>query len=173
MKKEKIGSKTKGLWANPEYRKHMSEVHKGQKVWNKGIKLIDQIDEKTNELRKLKISETLKKLYQEGKRTSNWINREYPLSARIKQSEACKGNKHWNWQGGKTKKRDMHSLNIVIWRKAVFERDNYTCQNCIKIGGKLRAHHIKSWREYPELRFDISNGKTLCLKCHNEVHRKC
>lgn len=31
-----LGEKTKSLWKNPEYRKHMSEAHKGQKAWNKG-----------------------------------------------------------------------------------------------------------------------------------------
>ena len=173
MDKTNLGKKTKELWRNPEYRKHMSEVHKGQIAWNKGIKLLNQISHKTNELRKLRISHTLKKLYQEGKRNPILINREYPLSARIKQSEKTKGEKHWNWKGGKTKKRDMHSLNVRIWRRAIFERDNYLCQDCKKYGRKLNAHHIKSWAKYPDLRFNIENGITLCLDCHYRRHKKC
>ncbi len=35
----KLGSKTKLLWQNPEYRQHMIDVHKGQKSWNKGLKI--------------------------------------------------------------------------------------------------------------------------------------
>lgn len=52
------------------------------------------------------------------------------------------------------------------WRKRVFERDDYICQICGKHGGKLNADHIKSFFRYPELRFDINNGRTLCEACH-------
>ena len=57
---------------------------------------------------------------------------------------------------------------LKIWRKKVFERDNYTCTQCGK-GGKLQAHHIKRWADYPELRFDVSNGQTLCVGCHSKT----
>ena len=57
------------------------------------------------------------------------------------------------------------------WRKSVFERDNYTCQHCgDNKGGNLNAHHIKLWREFPEHRFDINNGITLCILCHQKEH---
>ena len=58
------------------------------------------------------------------------------------------------------------------WRRDVFERDSYTCQYCGQIGGKLNAHHIKPYAYYPDLRTDLDNGITLCVKCHRAVHRR-
>ena len=58
----------------------------------------------------------------------------------------------------------------VIWRKSVFERDQYTCQKCNTQGGRLHAHHIKHWAECIELRYVLSNGITLCPKCHSKEH---
>lgn len=58
------------------------------------------------------------------------------------------------------------------WRLAVFERDNYTCVSCDKVGGRLHAHHIKSYDDYPELRLVVSNGSTLCPPCHAKLQPK-
>lgn len=58
-----------------------------------------------------------------------------------------------------------HTVEYKIWRSSVFERDRYKCQKCGK-GGYLEAHHIKSWATNPELRYDTSNGITLCRECH-------
>lgn len=55
------------------------------------------------------------------------------------------------------------------WRKAVFAKDDYICQICKKRGGYLEAHHIKQFAHYPKLRFELSNGKTLCRKCHDKT----
>ena len=59
------------------------------------------------------------------------------------------------------------SLEYKLWRRAVFERDNYNCIWCgNNKGGNLNADHIKSFALYPELRFAIDNGRTLCIDCH-------
>lgn len=56
------------------------------------------------------------------------------------------------------------------WVIAVISRDNATCQHCGASGIELHAHHVKPYRDNPELRFDVSNGITLCYKCHWKVH---
>lgn len=90
------------------------------------------------------------------------------LQKRIKCSISKLGSKNPSWKGGTTPllRTARHSLNYKLWREAVFERDNYTCQCCKERGGYLQAHHIKSFAKHPELRFDVSNGQTLCLPCH-------
>lgn len=56
------------------------------------------------------------------------------------------------------------------WRYAVFSKDKWTCQRCEKVGGRLNAHHILSWKGYPALRLVVENGLTLCETCHKTVH---
>ena len=55
------------------------------------------------------------------------------------------------------------------WRLAVFTRDGFTCQGCGQVGGRLNADHIQPYGQFPELRFDLSNGRTLCLECHRKT----
>lgn len=90
---------------------------------------------------------------------------------RKKMSEV-RGERHWNWQGGKTTENNMlrNGLEYREWRKAVFTRDNFTCVLCgDKKGGNLEADHIKRFSKYPELRFDTTNGRTLCKPCHRKT----
>lgn len=69
--------------------------------------------------------------------------------------------------------RVMDSPEYRKWRWTIFRRDNFTCQTCgKKISGRLEAHHIKSWKEYPESRYDTDNGVTLCEECHKKIHKE-
>ena len=76
------------------------------------------------------------------------------------------GSKHPRWKGGVTpedvieRKRFQKKM-----QKAIFERDNYTCQLCGE-KGDLQVDHIQSWKDFIELRFDINNCRTLCSSCH-------
>ena len=79
---------------------------------------------------------------------------------------------HWNWRGGTTPEnlRIRQSLEYKIWRKAVFERDGYACVLCgCGKSGSLNADHIQPFAFYPELRFELSNGRTLCFECHKKT----
>jgi len=91
--------------------------------------------------------------------------------------EANSGEKSYLWKGGITSEnyRARRSAKYNDWRKFVFERDNYTCQDCgsKSIKGNrvmLNAHHIKPFSEYTELRTEVDNGQTLCEECHRKVH---
>jgi hypothetical protein len=82
-----------------------------------------------------------------------------------------KGDRGPQWRGGVTPEIQIirESRAYHRWRKAILERDNYTCQGCSQRGGKLHADHIKSFAYYPELRFELSNGRTLCVPCHKQT----
>ena len=58
----------------------------------------------------------------------------------------------------------------ILWSKQIMERDNYTCQICNHRGGNHNAHHLNGWNTFPEQRFDLDNGVTLCTDCHKEFH---
>lgn len=83
------------------------------------------------------------------------------------------GEKASNWQGGITpeNKKIRNGVEFRLWREAVFARDNWTCQKTGIKSGKLVAHHIKNFAQYPELRFAIDNGITLSKDSHTEFHK--
>lgn len=97
-----------------------------------------------------------------------WLGKKRPDVAK-----ALKGENSHFWKGGITplNKIIRESADYKIWREAVFFRDGYTCVNCgIKSGEgvtvELQADHIKPFSLFPELRFAIDNGRTLCRDCH-------
>lgn len=86
-----------------------------------------------------------------------------------------KGKDHYAWRDGADERRKdaRRKAEYRWWRDAVFARDNYTCQKCgDSKGGNLRAHHIKPFAKFVELRFNVSNGQTLCSACHDLEHFK-
>ena len=62
------------------------------------------------------------------------------------------------------------SLENEKWRIKVFKRDDHTCQCCKRRGGNLVAHHMNGFANFPEQRFDVNNGMTLCKSCHKKLH---
>ena len=79
-----------------------------------------------------------------------------------------KGEKSSFWKGGITSELELArtTKELAQWKIDVFTRDDYTCQHCKVRGGKLNAHHIKRFRDFPDLRTELSNGITLCVDCH-------
>ena len=90
------------------------------------------------------------------------------------------GEKNGFWKGGVSKlhktarQLDMQTLEYKLWRTSVFERDNYKCVKCNARCGNgkkiiLEADHIKPYAYFPELRYSIDNGRTLCQPCHRKT----
>ena len=185
--KQKIGMSHLGKKYKPmteEGKKNISRAHMGHISWNKG---------KTNTIS----PETRQKLSQYRKGRTPWNKGKkniYSFETRQKMSAAKKGRPHteewnkWNserqrgekshfWKGGITERNHterhvvMSTYEYGLWRKSVFTRDSFTCQSCgDNKGGNLHAHHILSFSEFPHKRLDISNGLTLCRKCHIKTH---
>src|SRR5688572_6929542 len=96
------------------------------------------------------------------------LGKKLSIQARLNSSKARMGPKHWNWKGGTAilNKKRWARIEYKDWRRAVFGRDNFTCQICRERGGRLEADHIKPFFLFPELEHSVDNGRTLCHSCH-------
>lgn len=112
--------------------------------------------------------------YEKGRR---YCSRECYLASAVRKQEYAKRTKdYWKDKPKKYDQRPYQGCNskYTKWRTAVFKRDSWTCKTC---GGKgyVESHHIKSWANFPKLRYRVSNGMTLCKECHklaNKIQRK-
>lgn len=129
---------------------------------------------------KMTCSECGKEFNKEGCQAGKWekqfCSRKCQKLYYRKHNETWKGENSPRWKGGcfvAERTRFMQSPPYREWRRDVFKRDQFTCQICkLPKSGRLNAHHIKSYVDYPELRVDISNGITLCNECHKKVHSR-
>lgn len=94
-----------------------------------------------------------------------------PFVREGKEGRRMAGETHYAWKGGVTpeNQRERSSGKYAEWRTAILRRDNFTCQLCGIRGGRLQADHILSWATHKELRFELSNGRTLCVPCHKKT----
>lgn len=102
-----------------------------------------------------------------GKHWSEEVRRRMSIAKKGKLT----GPAHPLWKGGPDKEtqRQRTTYEAKQWSIAVRERDGHKCIEC-GATGRLHAHHIKPWKHHPELRLDVSNGATLCPKCHQKAH---
>jgi len=81
------------------------------------------------------------------------------------------GEKHPNWVADRSKlktgRSKAYDTKYKYWMLEVKKRDGWKCkisnEGC---SGRLEAHHILDWTSYPELRYTVSNGITLCHSHH-------
>lgn len=136
-------------------------------AWNKGISMPEAQKEHMSKVMKISA-----KKYGFGKwMTGKKHTIETRLKMRAKEEERIASGKHNFYIDGRTPERMVirHSLDYKLWREAVFKRDDFTCKECKQRGIYLEAHHIKPFALFPELRFAIDNGVTLCTSCHAKV----
>ena len=142
-------SRHKGRPLSERHKKALRVKHKGN-----GGKY------KRTEYHKNITSKGLKEFYKKGGRLGFRLKKYYNV-----------GEKNSNWKGGitPTNEKIRKSVQYKLWVKACLERDNYTCVFCFQRGGDLEVDHIKPFALFPELRFAIDNGRTLCADCHRKT----
>ncbi len=179
-----------------EWKRKQRESHKGEKCWFYGKHHTEETKLKISKANKGKIfSEKHRRNLSESQKGHIPWNKGktnvYSEKIVIRMSESQKGKygkKNNNWKGGLTplKKSIRHLFKYRQWRSDVFTRDEFTCQQCGQLGGKLNAHHIKSFNlilQYYEITtlkqaleceeiWNINNGITLCKKCHQNLYKE-
>lgn len=106
--------------------------------------------------------------------------------------EKLRGSNSHLWKGGVSSEnyKLRHNVQMLLeyrnWRKDIYRRDGYTCQECGQVGGELNAHHITHFQMIVDMynittaeeardceaMWDLDNGITLCKNCHNGIHFK-
>lgn len=112
------------------------------------------------------------------------------LSHRLAMSESTRasgvrsGSRNGNWKGGISAKGKVGRSKAAYhdWKAAVLAKSAWKCAVCGVEHGHvcdccgarhlLHAHHIKSFADRPDLRYEVSNGVALCSKCHFDEHHK-
>lgn len=131
---------------------------------NKGIKKPSGFGVKISNIRKgLKLSDETKK-----KMSLSKIGNKFGVSNLLRGSKSGENSLRWIKDRSLLKKEEKRNDSCYKdWRKQVWVRDKFTCRiadnNC---DGRIEAHHILGWSEYPELRYKINNGITLCHAHH-------
>lgn len=168
----------KGSKLSSEHRKKISEAIRGEKHPLFGKHHSEEAKRKNSESHKgvkhnfwgKKFSlETRKKMSLKAK--GRKFSKEHRIKLSLSHKGLLSGNNHPNWKGGITpiNQKIKNSNKYKFWREAVFKRDNWTCVWCGAKQIYLNADHIKPFSLFPKLRFDINNGRTLCVPCHKKT----
>lgn len=82
------------------------------------------------------------------------------------------GENNPNWKGGVCTEYHLARTHVDYrkWRKAVLERDDYTCKKCKQKFKALHIHHILPFASNKDLRYTLSNGIALCPNDHRKFH---
>jgi len=194
----------KGIPQMEETKRKMSEANKGKRFsintefkknmipWNKGIPMLEMSKQKMRKKIMGRTPWNKNGKHSKEARIKMSISHKgniFSKETKNKISESNKGIKSYLWKGGITPLilHIRQSFKSRQWRSDIFTRDNFTCQDCGQVGGRLNVHHIKSFSsiiqfyeittfeealECDEL-WNINNGITLCIECHKKTDNYC
>jgi len=162
----------KGSKHSEETKKKLREANLGRKFSKESLEKMSKsaIGKKGTfgHLGKLHSQETKNRISQSKKGSKHSLETKQKMK-----SSSLKGKDNPAWRGGITSenKKIRNSHEMKVWRDQVFKRDNYKCIWCGASGSNnyLNADHIKPFSRFPKLRFDLSNGRTLCVPCHSKT----
>lgn len=191
--KRKISEANKGREVSLETRKKLSLIFKSKlRPKEIGIKISNSLKgRKLSEKHRERISNTL-------------IGRKHNGSCICMTCKAKKGEyigkNNPSYIDGRTSITRLirHLDEYFQWRNQILKRDNYTCRECFKRGGKLEAHHKKQfskllkefldyYNQFSPIEdkevlvrlainwmpfWDLSNGETICENCHGNIKVK-
>lgn len=145
----------------------------GKRAWNKGIPQTEETKRKLSLALKGRIisEETKRKMsiFRKGKPNLYVLGKKWKLSEEIKDRKRGANSYRWIKDRSLLVKNEKKHLDVQYreWMNSVKKRDNWTCRIAdVNCDGRLEAHHILNWKDYPELRYKINNGITLCHAHH-------
>ena len=126
-----------------------------------------------------------------------WRRKNISIALKGKPQPWNRGENSHLWQGGITPlvRLIRNLVEYRQWQRKIFERDNYTCQQCFQVGGYLEVHHrtsfrilfnefLKKYNQFSPIEeieilarlarthdpfLDVSNGEILCENCHKQT----
>lgn len=152
-----------------ETRKRMSDAAKNRSVESEARRL----SKVAEAVRRPEIREKIRKTLTGRKRPK--LTEEWRLKISNTHKQKVLNGECYNYKGNREENSKIRSsIEYRLWRESVFSRDMFICQmpSCDQTERYLEAHHIKTFKEYPSLRFEASNGITLCRTCHNKTKFK-
>ncbi len=204
---ECFGKSLKGKKLSEKIRKNISIAHIGQIPWNKG-KVGVQVSQKKGKKFPQFSGENSPHWKSKIKKVCQQCNKSFEVKPSLQRIKFCsnkcaglskRGENHPQWKNGGIQPLYETVRRLVEykeWRKRIFQRDNYTCQECFNRGGKLHSHHNKKsfaiifqeflyqYNQFSPIEdketlvrlaityepfWDINNGQTLCEECHKET----
>ena len=161
--KEKIRQKKLGKKISEETRKKMQKNNSGK---NNPMYRHIYSEETLQKMRKPKSKKHKEKLRQ------SHLGNKASKATKEKMSQSKIGEKHWNWQNGKSFEQYPQEWTDIL-KEAIRMRDNYICQECgihqDELIGQFKVldiHHI----DYNKKNCNPKNLITLCRSCHSKTN---